>query len=307
MGDKTGIQWTDATWNFIRGCGRKSPGCENCYAEVVANRFSGPGQPFEGLITLGQKGPRWNNKIKLVPEKMDQPLRWTRKRMIFVNSVSDLFHKNVPFEFIAASFGVMAEANKHIFQILTKRPERAKVFFGWLTAEATSRGTTMVDVCLDEAAKVTKRKKLSGPQPAWPLSNVWLGVSAENQATADDRIPKLLMLPAAVSWVSYEPALGPVNFYGWLGSQPAKSGSNIGSTIDWIVVGGESGSNARKFHWKWAEDVVMQCKNSTTKVFVKQMGTNPDMTGANVPPLTSRKGGDMAEWPTTIQVREYPR
>lgn len=307
MGDKTGIQWTDATWNFVRGCKRKSPGCKNCYAEVVANRFSGPGQPFEGLITVGKKGPRWNNKVTLVPEKMDQPLRWTRKRMIFVNSVSDLFHENIPFEFIAASFGVMAEADKHVFQILTKRSERAVVFFDWLRAEANARGTTVVDVCLDEAVKVTKRKKMTKDHPSWPLTNVWLGVSTENQEMADERIPVLLNLPAAVRWVSYEPALESVSFSGWLPNQPAKSGSNIGATIDWIVVGGESGSGARKFDWNWAKNTVLQCRNTTTKVFVKQMGSNADMAGAGVSPLESRKGGDMSEWPAIIQVREYPR
>jgi len=109
MGDKTGISWTDATWNPLRGCSRVSKGCEMCYAESVAHRFSGSGLPFEGLTVIGKKGPRWSGKIMLVPDKLDQPLSWMRKRMIFVNSMSDLFHTNVPNEYIAAVFGEMAE------------------------------------------------------------------------------------------------------------------------------------------------------------------------------------------------------
>lgn len=296
MGDKTGIQWTDATWNIVRGCGRVSKGCENCYAEVVAHRFSGPGKPFEGLTVVGKNGPRWNNKVKLVPEKLDQPLRWTRKRMIFVNSVSDLFHKDIPFEYIAATYGVMAEAKKHVFQILTKRPERAVLFFDWLKAKALSEGKSEVGVCVEEAAKRTKRTEMpKANYPKWPLENVWLGVSTEDQPTADKRIPVLQKLPASIRWVSYEPALEAVNFGPWI------------NQIDWIVVGGESGKKARPFHWKWAEDVVLSCANTLTKVFVKQMGSKPDMTGAGVPKLKSYKGGEMVEWPTSIQVRDYPR
>ncbi len=125
MGQKTGIEWTESTWNPIRGCSRVSEGCRNCYAETVANRFKGPGEPYEGLIA---KGGQWNGKVKLVEHKMDEPLRWAKPRMIFVNSMSDLFHPDVPDRVIADVFRVMAQAKHHTFQILTKRPERMKQF-----------------------------------------------------------------------------------------------------------------------------------------------------------------------------------
>jgi len=123
---KSPIEWTDVTWNPVRGCSRVSTGCEQCYAEVTANRFCGPGQPYEGLIKKTSRGPRWNGKIKLVHEKLDEPLHWKKPRRIFVNSMSDLFHENVPDDFILQVFAIMAEASQHTFQVLTKRPERMK-------------------------------------------------------------------------------------------------------------------------------------------------------------------------------------
>lgn len=306
MGDKTGIQWTDATWNPLRGCSRVSKGCEHCYAETVAHRFSGPGAPFEGLITVGKKGPRWNGNIMLVPEKLKQPLRWTRERMVFVNSMSDLFHENVSFDYIAAVFGVMAEAKTHTFQVLTKRPQRAKEFFQWLHGAAFGNSCAddaflpykqyEVGICLDKAAALTKHPKLHHKKfPKWPLENVWLGVSAEDQKTADTRVPILLECPAAVHWVSYEPALGPVNFGPWV------------NDLHWIVVGGESGAGSRPFDWRWAQNVVLSCHKTNTKVFVKQLGTKPIMKGSGMPKPKKYKGSDMAEWPQVIQVREYPK
>lgn len=290
MGDKTGIQWTDATWNPLRGCTRVSKGCENCYAETVAYRFSGHGEPYEGLIAIGKKGPRWNGTIKLVPEKLDEPIRWTKSRMIFVNSMSDLFHHRVSNEYIAAVFGVMASAPKHTFQVLTKRPDRAKDWFDWVSTKSPSPA----EYCANEAYKLTNRKETKSVNKTWPLSNVWLGVSCEDQDTADKRIPVLLSCNAKIKWVSYEPALGPVDFRKWT------------NQVDWIVVGGESGSGARAFDWLWADDVVKCTTGTTTKVFVKQLGSNPILTGLAVTKLKNHKGGDPAEWPKNIQIRDYP-
>lgn len=122
---KTSIEWTDENWNFLRGCSRKSPGCTNCYAENIARRFSGPGLPYEGLI--GKHG-QWNGKIMQVPEKLQEPLSWKKPRKVFVCSTSDLFHENVPFDYIDRAFGVMAMCPQHTFQILTKRPERMREY-----------------------------------------------------------------------------------------------------------------------------------------------------------------------------------
>ena len=166
--EHSSIQWTDATWNPVRGCSIVSPGCTNCYAMKQAHRFNGLGQPYEGLTRLTSKGPVWTGTIRLVPEALDQPLRWRRPRRIFVNSMSDLFHEDVPEDFLIATFGAMFMANQHIYQILTKRPERMCRF-------------------LTDAGQWVSN----------PRRNIWLGVSCEDQATADERIPLLLQTPAA--------------------------------------------------------------------------------------------------------------
>ena len=165
------IEWTDATWNPIRGCTRVSEGCRFCYAERVADRFSGVGQPYEGLTTRGKSGqPQWNNRIMLVPHKLKKPLSWKQPRRIFVNSMSDLFHEKVPFDYIEQVFDVMRHASWHQFQILTKRAERLATL---------------------------------APEIDWP-QNVWMGVSVENRSVIG-RIDHLRTVDAAVRFLSIEP------------------------------------------------------------------------------------------------------
>lgn len=230
MGDRSSIEWTDATWNPVRGCSRVSAGCEHCYAERIAARFDGPSKPFENLIHKTTQG--WNGKIKLVPEMLDQPWRWTRGRRIFVNSMSDLFHENVPFEYIAAVFWVMSVTTRHTYQILTKRPARMLAFFRWLLeqeemsfyalddekaawwlAEAVSNigGEHPAIKALDWKPATNKRGGYDNCGPGWPYVNVWLGVSVEDQSAADERIPLLLQSPAAVRFLSCEPLLGEID------------------------------------------------------------------------------------------------
>lgn len=270
MGDKTGIQWTDATWNPIRGCSRVSEGCRNCYAETVANRFKGPGQPYEGLIA---KGGQWNGRITVVDSAMEQPLRWRKPRRIFVNSMSDLFHENVPYQVIDQVFAVMAMAlvNNHKFQILTKRPQRMLEYLndnnlhGRIIDAAremdNARGTWITEGYL-----VAYRK-------LWPLPNVWLGVSVEDQKTADERIPLLLQTPAAVRWISAEPLIGPIDFSGmWVPHENPAMHWNMLEALDWVVVGGESGANARPMHLYWARTLRDQCQSAGTPFFFKQWG-----------------------------------
>lgn len=333
MGDKTGIQWTDATWNPVRGCSRVSEGCRNCYAEKVAARFSGEGQPYEGLVTIGEKGSRWNGTTKLVTDHLADPLRWRRPRRVFVNSMSDLFHESVAYETIAAIFGVMAGARHHTFQVLTKRPQRAREFFTWIE---TQRGQPPRHVALNEAASVVGKNHDFAATGPWPLPNVWLGVSAEDQRTADERIPVLLELPAALRFVSYEPALGPVDFTririsdscheDVLGDGEWRGGPGAPPGLDWIIVGGESGPGARPFDVAWARSTVERCRSAKVACFVKQLGAKPilrdrfdvserrfvqlDALGwdEHQGPLTlsSRKGDDMSEWPEDLRVREMP-
>jgi protein gp37 len=230
MADKTKIEWTDATWNPIRGCTRKSEGCRNCYAEVMAARFSDPGQWGHGLaqrvaLPGGGTDHRWTGKVELVDAALDLPLRWREPRRIFVNSTSDLFHEKVPDEWIDRVFAVMALAPQHTFQVLTKRPERMREYLTrpvqgpWAgrmhSVDDAGHVTDATDAWRRVHAEMVKLLPITPPKqlnlasemqeehgdgfmPRWPLPNAWLGTSIENQATADDRIPHLLATPAAV-------------------------------------------------------------------------------------------------------------
>lgn len=286
-----GIAWTEQTWNPIRGCSKVSAGCKHCYAETMAARFSGPGQPYEGTITNG----RWNGTVKLVGERLGDPLRWQRPRRIFVNSMSDLFHEALSFEAIAAVFGVMAAARRHTYQVLTKRPARALAFFAWVSAPErrmalpSNLSSISTEHCvIREAASGVGKPGAWGVGEAeapflWPLPNVWLGVSIEDQATADERIPLLLQCPAAVRWVSAEPLLGPVNLRAYLPHaslgetmQRLANAVDRGDTslqlLDWVVVGGESGPGARPMHPDWARSLLDQCVPEGTSFLFKQWG-----------------------------------
>lgn len=305
----TSIEWTDVTWNPVRGCSRVSAGCQACYAEGVARRFAGPGQPYEGLVRIGKDGKpkaQWNGEVRFVAEHLADPLRWKKPRRVFVNSMSDLFHEALPFEQIAAVFGVMSSAPRHTFQVLTKRPERAQSFFDWLRHPGAADPHA---TCVWHAMAMTQWRPAGAydhewPAPlgggTWPLPNVWLGVSVEDQRTADERIPVLLSLPAAVRWVSYEPALGPVDFSRFM--WPV--------FLDWIVVGGESGPGARVCDLSWVRWTIEQCREAGTPAFVKQLGAVPrgPRVGAwnELLQLRHRKGGDMSEWPEDLRVREWP-
>lgn len=181
MSDHTSIEWTDATWNPLRGCTRVSEGCRHCYAERVASRFSDPGGAFEGFARRTEGGPRWTGRVELMPAMLGQPRRWRQPRHIFVNSMSDLFHESLEDRDIAAIFAVIAETPRHTYQALTKRPDRLRAF---ATRDAEARGG--------------------------PLANLWLGVSVEDQEAAEARLPQLADTPAAIRFLSCEPLLGPL-------------------------------------------------------------------------------------------------
>lgn len=266
MGVKTGISWTDSTWNALRGCTRVSEGCRNCYAESVAYRFSGEGLPYEGLAVLKNGHPSWTGKVDWIDEHWEDPLRWIKPRRIFVNSMSDLFHERVPDLWIDDMFAVMqhAQSRGHIFQILTKRPERMLEYFS--SPNLYERWLTRVDRVRANWQKFPVIP-LSDPKK-FSLKNVWLGVSAENQKTADERIPLLVQTPAAVRFVSAEPLLGPIDFqYMRLSAMEM-----AGHWIDWMIVGGESGPHARPMLSQWADGIREQCEEYGTKYFHKQNG-----------------------------------
>lgn len=259
MGDKTGIEWTDATWNPVTGCDKVSPGCDRCYAETFAERWRGTrGHYFETGFD-----------VQLRPDKLGLPLRWTKPRKVFVNSMSDLFHDSVPDAYIGSVFDVMARAEQHTFQILTKRHGRMRALLRkWEQegAESVERGELHPKY---GAAAWRRRDGMWCTPRVWPLPNVWLGVSAEDQKRADLRIPALLDTPAAARFVSAEPLLGPIDLHGdpigkdsvfWIGH------------LDWVIVGGESGSGARPMHPDWARSLRDQCLAAGVPFLFKQWG-----------------------------------
>lgn len=322
MGDRTTIEWTEASWNPVRGCSIVSPGCTNCYAMRQAHRHAGAGGAYAHLTKMTKGGPVWTGRVRMVPDAYDAPLRWKKPRRIFVNSMSDLFHEGIDFEHIAALFGVMASAPQHTFQILTKRPQRAREFFEWIGNDADGPANG----CILHAREILGIRRYGlrrepDEEPPWPLSNVWIGVSVEDQKRADERIPLLLQTPAAVRWISAEPLLGPVDLcetFGMWWNSTMRCYEGTGSAfnrgvgmggLDWVVVGGESGPGARPFDIAWARSLRDQCKVAGVPFFLKQLGSvqkDGDQYRSPADYLRNRKGGDMAEFPEDLRVREYP-
>lgn len=294
---ETSIERTDVTWNPVIGCSRVSEGCRNCYAETMASRLSAMGQgPYQGLTTGTGRKAKWTGVVRFLPEKLALPLRWKKPRRIFVNSMSDLFHPSVTFEQIAAIFGVMAACPQHTFQILTKRPERAWNFFEWFCNRPNLFDGWGQVPSLTNGDKVMDRWQRLATDP---LPNVWLGVSIENQATADERVPVLLYCPAVVRWVSAEPLLGAVDLhnenrvhrqdYDWLtglryGVEDDGSPMPLldGPRIDWVVAGGESGAGARPAHPEWFRNLRDQCVDAGVPFIFKQWGAWVGGYGARI-------------------------
>lgn len=269
MSLKSSIEWTDATWNPIRGCTRVSDGCRHCYAERVAARFSGPGMPYHGLA---RQGPRWTGKVVLIEERLEDPIRWRKPRRIFVNSMSDLFHEKLSNEDIARVFSVMSRARQHTFQVLTKRPKR---MLDWISCVARCEGGWIThDGTMPAGAYDGSGIVIAGDD--WPLPNVWLGVSAENQEAADERIPLLLKTRASRRFVSAEPLLGSIDLeQHWAGS--CESGI---TGLDWVIVGGESGPGARPMRPDWVRSIRDQCGYEGVAFFFKQWGEHVDIDQA---------------------------
>jgi protein gp37 len=259
----SGIAWCDSTWNPIRGCSIASTGCASCYAVPMAARLERmtDGKSYVGLTEKSKGGQTlWTGKIEVAPDHVwEQPMHWRTPKRIFVNSMSDLFHPGVPDGVIDRVFATAALCPQHTFIILTKRSDRMK-----------RRGC-------DWRHSVAR--------------NVWLGVSCENQETADERIPDLLATPAAVRVVSAEPLLGRIDLRPYLEYRPA---------IDWVIVGGESGPRARHCEERWIREVRHDCSRTHVAFFLKQIGSNATH-------LRDRKGADPSEWPADLRVQEFPR
>lgn len=322
MAENSKIEWTDATWNPITGCSVVSPGCTNCYAMKLAGTRLQHHPSRAGLTRDSKAGPVWTGEVRLNEDWLDQPLRWKRPRRIFVCAHGDLFHESVPDQWIDRVFAIMAAAPHHTFQVLTKRAARMRQYFSDVT-RLRERMLTAAALTFPIPWAVERRM---GRLPL-PIPNVWLGVSAEDQQRADERIPDLLATPAAVHFVSAEPLLGPINLLGgglnehgqpragyyWMAerqcdvcsmadqlgkdrdlySHPINCGwrnAQIGGNsigIDWVIAGGESGPGARPMDAAWARSVQAQCMASGVAFFMKQM---------------SKK----APIPEDLNVREFP-
>jgi protein gp37 len=343
MAEKTGIEWTESTWNPVVGCSIISPGCINCYAMKMAHRLELMGSAiYRGHTTMTKAGPVWNGVVDRSNwGKVIEPLTWKRPRRIFVNSMSDLFHEALPDEIIDTVFAVMALCPQHTFQVLTKRADRMRAYMTerWQPAKALRIDCGAGDIIAISAEIVgeTRRTQIEmaceplmqqfgladtsrdelwtadgnckAMQWAWPLPNVWLGVSVENQDAANERIPHLLAVPAAVRFLSCEPLLGPLSLRSidlpggydeilplgaaWMGR--LEPGETEEAKIDWVICGVESGPRARPMHPDWARSLRDQCAAAGVAFFVKQLSSG----GAK--PIK-----DMALFPEELRVREFP-
>ncbi|MEH0194528.1 phage Gp37/Gp68 family protein [Caulobacter sp. CCNWLY153] len=294
MAQQSAIEWTDATWNPIAGCSVVSPGCTNCYAMKMAARVeamaaaNGRTSPYDGLTAPSKAGAVWNGQLRLVEGALSAPIGWRKPRRIFVNSMSDLFHDDVPDAWIDKIVAVMHLTPQHTYQVLTKRAARQRTYFEGLVAD------------LEERLWATGMYEFMN-RPALPLPNVHLGVSVEDQVRADERIPELLATPAAVRWISAEPLLGPIDltriqaprhvpedhdldwkfnalvagdYYEFQDSQGIWEGGDgpYRVALDGVVVGGESGPKARPIHPDWVRIIRDDCANSEAAFFFKRWG-----------------------------------
>lgn len=310
MADHTHIEWTDATWNPITGCSVISPGCTNCYAMRLAGTRLKDHPSRRGLTQHTKAGPVWTGEVRFNEGWLDQPLRWKKPRRIFVCAHGDLFHEDVPDAWIDQVFARMALSRRHTYQVLTKRAARMRAYL-------TEAGPRVWAIATRNPVLSTPGMQWNGLEH-WPLPNVWLGVSAEDQPRADERIPELLATPAAVRWVSIEPMVGPVDLRPWLseddGCESCDDGEGLGRnrcsydnipreeqcprmravfthpegppdadgipawiarqrvTLDWIVLGGESGPAARPIRAAWAREVRDACAAAGVPFFFKQWG-----------------------------------
>lgn len=401
MSTTSKIEWTDKTWNPVRGCSVISPGCVNCYAMKQAHRFSGAGKPYEGLTKQTKAGPQWTGLVRTVPSKLREPFSWKTPQRVFVNSMSDLFHEDVPFDFIDQVFDVMWRTPQHTYQVLTKRPGRMVDYIqerasrrrhGWIDRDRTplhpgefihyddirmrnmcghvgadyacnhAYHKGLADSCDSRdcpiASRVGDRASLEKigvahehefdqegyaddsewmeltDRPVYAMpGNVWLGFSAEDQRRFNERARQFQALrwilgPHFTLFASLEPLIGPIDTnipadpaaedLAWSPLSQYDFGNNCTRPyLDWLIVGLESGPQARPGNADWARDLIGQCAVAGVACFMKQLGAGMSLhieegrgrfvrDGEKYIKLTARKGGDMAEWPADLRVRQFP-
>lgn len=311
----TNIEWVrnpdgtkGETWNFIRGCTEVSPGCAHCYAKAMAARFSGPGRPehkalpFHGFARMTPSGPKWTGKVSLIHEKLDEPFHWEKPRTVFPCSMSDVFHEALSLEEIAEGFRTMAMSGRHSYLVLTKRIQRAARFF-----DEWTRGNL--------ASPLAGNGDRKGTGWTWPLENVALGTTIENQSVADLRAGILMQIPATLRFLSVEPMLGPLDLKQWLYlcradlvtdrngrySEVRHEAANTMGVfrhreawaLHWVICGAESGPDARPMDLGWARALRDQCADAEVPFFMKQICRN----GRKLP---------LEEWPEDLRIRQWP-
>jgi protein gp37 len=341
---KTSIEWTDRSVNPLRArlrsldgdlqpivnvghyCEKLSPGCKNCYSSSFQPRFGMP--QFQD-----QRGDK-DIEHWLDVSKLQEVLRRRKPTKWFWCDMTDMFGSWVPIEHIALCFATMAATSWHTHQVLTKRPDRMRDVVRQLYA---NDGELLLDSA-DQNTGWLSACHIGQDEWTWPLPNVWLGTSAEDQPRLDKRVPALLETPAAVRFISAEPLLEGLQLdvlrvddfaslnaltgetsYAGRGSQPGHTAQRYRRGLDWVIVGGESGAGARALNVAWLESIVDQCRTAGTAVFVKQLGAKPGFKpdgslqsfhheegGLLIKRLNDRKGGDMSEWPESLRVREFP-
>jgi protein gp37 len=302
---KTKIEWTETTWNPVRGCSRVSPGCNNCYAMRQARRMDHPGGAYEGLTRTTKRGVDWSGEVRLIGDKLREPIRWRRHRHVFVNSMSDLFHEKLSDDDIDCVFGVMWACRYlgphaipgHTFQVLTKRPRRMLDYLlqdrrrEWADCAVNYGGGDDPDPLWDSIAFEKK-----------PHPRIWLGVTAEDQKRADERIPLLLQCPAAVRFVSVEPMLEPITLRPGQWIPPLGGGPRVnllrpweapGAALSWAIVGAESGLRARPAEAGWFRALRGQCVEAGVPYFLKQMQVGGQLV--KMPKLDGRVWAELPE------------
>lgn len=307
MSDKTGISYCNATWSPARGCDPVSPGCAHCWAAGMASRFSDPGMWGHGFAT----GGKWTGKVELIPSQLDKPLRWRKPRVILTQVEGDLFHPALPFEQIAAVYGVMAACPQHTFLVLTKRPERRLEWHDWLGLADITLGGRPFEKCCVAAGRMLQRPVMTYGQARWPLPNVWEGTSVEGLEHLH-RLDELAATPAAHLWASFEPLLADLgDLLKWLPHEveTGQLTSVWAPGIDAVVVGGESGPRARPCDIAWVRSILGQCQAAGVPCHVKQLGAHVHeyMDGALTRiSLDNRSGGDPSEWPEDLRAAHGP-
>lgn len=310
---KTSIQWSEHSWNPVRGCSRVSEGCRNCYAErMVARGLPGLNSPTTGepFAIRTPSGPRWTGEVELIESALDIPLRRRKPTTWFVNSMSDLFHESLPDEAIDRVMAVTILSDRHrstprnhTMQVLTKRAARAQSYMS--DPETPYRVGSWVTSMVIKGWRPAKGGLDWNPIKPWPPENLWLGVSVEDRAHKN-RIDSLRQTPAAVRFLSLEPLLEDIGDLDLTG-------------IHQVIIGGESGPGARPFDVAWPRSIIRQCRAAKVAAFVKQVGARAfdgfslhrqihhrSTDGRLYLKLKDHKGGDPSEWPEDLRVREMP-